>query len=701
VRFRDLVSLLLGLVIAAGVAYGVWTWVSEPSEPGATPTAEPPPDPAEITAREYLAAWAAGDHLDMRDLVRDPPDDFVARHLQLRNGLQVTDATMTPGPMTSDVDGRAAFPVTVALDVPYAAEPLTWETELNLIRDRGNWGVVWSLTTIHPELRESWEFGTERESVARKDILAADGTVLSGESTLVTFGFEPTAVQDVDAVVEAFADALPGSEGAAERELNRTNLVDGWFYPIVTVSEQQADEAAPRLREVSGVLRQTDGGRALYDDGFAQHVVGVYAEATAEQLEELGGGEPGLQIGQFGLERVFEDRLTGSDIVRAGLLERDQPGETPLRVVIAETQADPSSDVTTTLDIQVQQAIENALVGTSGEIGIVAVDASNGAILGAASRPLTSYNRAFAGRFPPGSTFKTVTAEALLASGLTPDDPTECPAETTIGGLRVPNAGDTGRGTIPFRAAFAFSCNTTFARLGADLGADELVAAAERFGFGVEPDLPLSAFGGSFPTPEDTAETGAAAFGQARVEASVLHMASVAAAATTGTWYRPYLLEEDAPTEQRDLSPGVTDALRDLMRAVVTDGTGTAAAVEGQEVFGKTGTAQATGDLEHAWFIGAADGVGFAIIVEDGGAGGQVAGPIAARFVQELADQRRIAAERAAEAGQGDGDGQDDQGEVEQGDGEQGDGEAADGDEADGSPAEDGEQPDGEGDTGG
>lgn len=689
-RFRDLVSLLLGLVIAAGVAYGVWTWVNDPSEPGTTPTAEPPPDPAEITAREYLDAWAAGDHLDMRDLVRDPPDDFVARHTQLRNGLEVTAATITPGAMTSDVDGRAAFPVTVELEVPYAEEPLTWETELNLVRDRGNWGVVWSLTTIHPELRESWEFGTERESVARKSILAADGTVLSGESTLVTFGFEPTAVQDPEAVIEAFADAIPGSEGAAERELNRTNLVDGWFYPIVTVSPEQADDAAPRLREAAGILRQTDDGRALLDDGFAQHVVGIYAEATAEQLEELGGGEPGLEIGQFGLERAFEDRLTGSDIVRAGLRERDQPSEEPLRVVIAETQANPSSDVTTTVDIQVQRAIENALVGTTGEIGIVAVDASNGAILGAASRPLTSYHRAFAGRFPPGSTFKTVTAEALLAAGTGPDDPTECPAETTIGGLRVPNAGDTGRGTIPFRAAFAFSCNTTFARMGADLGADELVAAAERFGFGVEPDLPLTAFGGSFPTPEDLAEAGAASFGQARVEASVLHMASVAAAATTGTWYRPYLLEEDAATEQRALSDGVVDALRGLMRAVVTDGTGTTADVTGLEVFGKTGTAQATGGLEHAWFIGAYDGVGFAIIVEDGGSGGQVAGPIAARFVQELADQRRIAAERAAEAEQGDGEAADN---AEAADDDQADDAPADDDRADDAPDEDGEQP--------
>lgn len=663
-RFRDLVSLLLGLVIAAGVGYGVWSWVTEPGTTPTDPAVEPPPDPAEITATEYLDAWAEGDHLAMRELVRDPPDDFIARHVQLRNGLEVTAATMTAGTMASDVDGRATFPVTVALEVPYADEPVTWETELELVRDRGDWGVVWSLTTIHPELRTSWEFGREHQSVPREDILAADGTVLGGERTFVRFGFVPSGVEDADDIIEAFAEAIPGSEDTAARELGRDDLVDDWFYPVATVSEAVAEDAAPTLRGVPGILPpRSTSERGLLEDGFAHHVVGIYAEATAEQLEEIEGGEPGLRIGQFGLERAMEEQLEGSDLVRVGLRERDQPeDEAPLRVVIAEVQADPSSPVTTTLQVPVQRAIERALSDVSGDVGVVAVDAGSGAILGAASRPLSSYHRAFEGRYPPGSTFKAVTAEALLASGVDPEDPTECPAETTVGGLRVPNAGGTGHGTIPFRDAFARSCNTTFARLGADLGADELSAAAERFGFGVEPELALPATGGSFPAPEDTAEVGAAAFGQARVQASVLHMASVAAAAATGTWHRPYLLVDDAPSDTRDLSPGVVDDLRDLLRAVVTDGTGTTAAVEGLEVLGKTGTAQTTDGVEHAWFIGAYDGVGFAIVVEGGGSGSQVAGPIAGRFVQELAELRRTAED--------DGETDDTDGETEDTDGE-------------------------------
>lgn len=638
-RIRDLLALLVGLAVIGGVGYGAWLWLTDTVE-AEEPAAEPGRDP-DATAAAYLDAWEQGDHLAMSRFVREPPDDFISRHVQMREALQPQRLTLTAGDDVSDVDGRAIFPVEVALAVDYAAEPLTWEVELELIRDRGQWNVIWALTTIHPELREQWEFGRESEAVGRQEIVAADGTVLSGRRQLVTFGFEPTGIDDPDEVVAAFAAAIPGSERRAERELNRGDLVDGWFYPIVTVPEQRASQVRSQLLGLPGVLQRTEQGRGLYDEGFAQHVVGIVAEATAEQLEQLDlPPDTRIDIGQYGLERRFEDELLGSDIVRVGLRERNGVTDGPLRVVLAETQANPSRTITTTLDIQVQQAIENALLGVGGSVGIVAVAVEDGAVLGAASRPLTGYNRALEGRYPPGSTFKIVTAEAVLADGVTIDDPAECPAETTVGGLAVRNAGNVGHGDVDLREAFARSCNTTFARYGADLGADELTRAAERFGFNADWELPLTSFGGSFPAPSDIAEVGAAAFGQARVEASVAHMASVAGAASSGRWHAPYLLVEDAPSLSRDLSPDVTDDLTALMRAVVTDGTGTEADVPDREVIGKTGTAQAQGGVEHAWFVGVYDGVAFAILVEDGGAGGQVAAPIGARFVRELAALR-------------------------------------------------------------
>lgn len=636
-RFRDVLAVLVGLAIIAGVGYGAWTWLSDTVDAPA-PDPQPGADPV-ATAAAYLEAWEAGDHLAMSRFVRDPPDDFIRRHTQMRDALAPTSMTITAGDPRSDVDGRARFPVSIEVVVDDAPEPIGWTTELELIRDRGQWGIVWSLATLHPELRETWEFGRETEDVDRQEILAADGTVLSGTRTLVTFGFAPMGVEDADDVVAAFADALPGSEARAARELGRDDLVDNWFYPVVTVSEERADQVAPRLRQAAGILRQTEAGRGLYADNFARHVVGIVAEATAEQLEEL-DLPPGtsIEIGQFGLEQRFEDELEGSEIVRIGLRERDGAG--PLRVVIAETQTDPSRPIHTTLDIQVQQAIENALIGVRGNVGIVAVDAQTGAIMGTASRPLGGYHRAFAGRYPPGSTFKVITAEAVLADGGELDDPADCPAEVTRGGLVIRNAGNTGHGTVDLRDAFALSCNTTFATYGTELGAEALTAAAERFGFNAGWELPLNSFAGSFPDPADTAELAAAAFGQARVEASVAQMASVAAAAATGRWHTPYLLREDAPSPSRDLADGVSDPLWTLMRAVVTDGTGSLADVPGREVLGKTGTAQGQGGVEHAWFIGVYDGVGFAVLVEEGGAGGQVAAPIAARFVRELAALR-------------------------------------------------------------
>ena len=657
-RFRDLLAIVVGLAIVGAIGYGAWTWLDDTVQgEQAEPEAQPGTDP-QATAEAYLDAWEQGDHLAMVRYVRDAPEDFASRHSQLVQALEPTDVRIEAGEMNAPQDGRATFPLTISLDVPYADEPLSWESSLEMIRERGQWGIVWSLETIHPELRDSWEFASESEEVDREEILAADGTVLSGERNLTVFGFRPDQVDDPEELAEAFEEAIPGSGERAARELARNDLVDDWLYPVATLAEARADDARRALAGVPGVVRRGDSGRDLYDQGFALHVVGVMSEATAEQLEERDlSPDTRIDIGQFGLERDLEEQLIGSEIVRVGLRERDSDG--PLRVILAETQANPSSPVETTIDIAVQKAIENALFGTSTTVGLVAVDAENGAILGSASRPLNGYNRAFEGRYAPGSTFKLVTLEALLGDGMTPDDPVDCPAETTVGGLRITNAGGTGHGSGDLREAFVQSCNTSFAPLGDALGNDELTAAAERFGFNDDWGLPLSSFGGSFPEPADSAERGAASFGQARVEASVVQMASVVAAAVTSEWHAPYLLQGDGPQEPRALAEGVAEPMRDLLRAVVVEGTGTEADVDGREVLGKTGTAEAGDGVEHAWFVGYYDGVGFAVLVEGGGSGGQVAAPIAARFVRELASLR------SAGLGQGDSGGSNDENDTE------------------------------------
>lgn len=641
VRLREVLALLIGLAVVGGLGYLGYEWLLTTTDPAQQAEASAADEAGEVVDT-YLAAWTAGDTARMQEQLTDPPpEDFEQRHAQLVEALRPTDLVLTAGTVSVPADGLAEVDVTVELTPAEAPRPVTWETSLELSRNRGVWSVDWSLSTLHPELRPTWEFATETEEVARRPIVAADGTELASDDGR-WIGFVPGAIEDPEDVVEAFERALPGTGDMAQRELNRGELVDDWFYPVVVVSDARAEAAWTTLRRTPGISEPRDPPegqrRTLLDLGFARHLVGVVEEATAEQLEELAAegidAPVGTFVPQFGLEALFDDQLTGSEVFRVGLREA---GGGPLTHTIDEVQAEPSAPVETTIDVAVQRAIENTLVGIDEPAAIVVVDGADGAVRGTASRPLTAFDRARAGRYPPGSVFKLVTLEAALAAGYDLDDEVACPARSVVGGLAVTNSEDRDLGTITLGEAFAESCNTSFAVLGAELGAEALAAAAQRFGFGTEPLHPLGAFGGSFPAPADTAELAAASFGQARVEASPLHLAAMVAAVTEGVWHRPYVLAEDGPGSSQPLATGAAERLRSALELAVAEGTARPAAIEGGGIGGKTGTAQADGgSTEHAWFVGTYDGLGFAILVEGGGSGGEVAAPLAARLASEL-----------------------------------------------------------------
>lgn len=624
IPLRDtLVFIAAGLVAVGAVAGGIYLVVErEQRDPLAEATA---------VIDAYAEAWEQRELEAMRPLVAPGSEGFTDAHRDQWEALAPEAIEISRSPVAlQGTQADAELEVTVTLP---RADAWTYATDLTVTRHDGEWLVQWDPSTLHPDLEVGfgWEVRTRIDE--RAPILARDGTPVTGPGTVHQIGIEPRRLDEED-LLAALAEVLPDALEDAEALLARDDLQPTWFYPLTTVDDRRFRDVWGRLGRVSGVIQREQPGRVRFGENFALHVIGRVGELTAEQLEDLGPPyEPGDEAGLYGLERRFQDQLTGGPAIEVAILEPD--GD--LFEIVHESQSDPSAPVETTLDTTVQEAVENALVGVSEPTAIVAVDPATGAVRGSASRPLGGYNRAWEGRYPPGSTFKVVTAEALLSAGIGPGEEVACPAETVIGGLRVPNAGGRDLGTVPFATAVAESCNTTFASLAAEaLEGGELDAAAGRFGFGADYELALPAAGGSFPPPVDLAERAAAAFGQGRVEASPLHMASVMGAVVSGTWRSPHILAGAGEDATATPSAGVLPDLRELLRRVVTDGTGTAAAVTGVDLLGKTGTAESQEGVEHAWFLGATDELAFAVLVEGGGSGGEVAAPLAARFLREL-----------------------------------------------------------------
>jgi penicillin-binding protein A len=268
------------------------------------------------------------------------------------------------------------------------------------------------------------------------------------------------------------------------------------------------------------------------------------------------------------------------------------------------------------------------------------------------TRPLL--NRAIQGSYPPGSAFKPLVAAAALEEGLArPDSSFDDEGVYVAEGYRVRNYGGGVYGRHDLTEAMAQSVNTTFAKLGVELGAGRLTDYADEAGFGREPPFSLDAAPGAFPESMDRAHVAQVAFGQGQLLATPLQMALLAAGvANGGNIMEPYLVQEvrdyrqtviDTTRSQtwlRPFSSRTAAQVRDLMLQVVDRGTGTRAQLSGVQVAGKTGTAEVDRGEPHAWFIGFAPAaearVAVAVVVENGGTGGSTAAPIA-RAVLEAA----------------------------------------------------------------
>ncbi len=434
----------------------------------------------------------------------------------------------------------------------------------------------------------------------------------------------------------------------AEYEIARGAMVagDGGDSRLVAASE-----------ETDGQLRY----RRQYPEGA------TYAHVTGYHSFVYGRGE---------LEATFNDFLTGS---------APEAFARNIADLLAGRQRD-GDTLQLTIDPATQHAAVDALEGSTG--AVVAIAPDTGEVLALASSPnydpgrLASHdgdevrqawnelgerdpdprlNRAVRETYPPGSTYKLITAAAALESGVTPEttyaDPQRLELPLTTASIGNFDGGTCNQGQpITLAEAMVVSCNTTFGQIGLDLGVDRLVRQAERFGLNHEWDFQLPSPAVSvMPEDLDEPSTAQSAIGQRDVRVTPLAMSMITAAiANDGEMVTPRVVRhvedvtgrvlrdfEPEPLEfdgeSRAVSSRTATALRDMMEEAVASGTGTGAQIEGVDVAGKTGTAQtAEGQPPTVWFTGFAPAgdpqIAVSVVITDPGpdaTGGGVAAPLA------------------------------------------------------------------------
>lgn len=587
---------------------------------------------AEVTA--YLKAFEAFDPAAMAKRTDQPAGTLTGPVGGMKQNLVVSSATFEPLAMKR-VRGGVDAPFDGRLQLSGVGE-LRYRGRLHLARIQHAWKVVWTTESLHPDLHAGLRFSRSRVWPTRAPIVDDKGGPLASMQDAVSVGIEPDHMNDVGAVQAAFKSQLGIDPATVTAILAKPRARDDFFLPVVTVKADRFAQLRAALEPVPGIVFQKTSTRQSPSDNFAFHLIGRVGEITADRLKQLGAPYAvGDVVGLSGMEAVGERQLAGKPTITVRIVDtRGQAVQTLLHIDGVVPQP-----VEITIDTAIQAAAEQALAGVAQPAAIVAVDGPTGAIRAVVSRPLDQeFDRALAGRYPPGSTFKVITTAALLGAGSTPDTQATCPPTATIGGKAFRNFEGETAGGLSLRRAFAISCNTAFVTMASKLPPAAVGDAATAFGFGARYDLPLPVAGGQYPTPTDAAERAAAAIGQARVTASPLHMATVAAAVQSGTWHPPTLISgAAAPSAAGTPLPAATvSALASMMRDVVTSGTGTAANVPGAPVMGKTGTAEfgtANPPTTHAWFIGFRGTLAFCVFVEGGGVGGRVAAPIAAKFL--------------------------------------------------------------------
>jgi len=623
----------IAVVVAALLGVGVWgglTWWPDRQAKAAR------------TAAELVATGLAkGQYVPGSIVDASGPTPDLAPVVK---GMGKATQTVKVASMTEPKDGAAKATLRHTWTLPGSDTPWTYETPLELRKGDKGWAGVWGPGMVAPNLVVDEVLSLKRQQPDRAPILGAGGTPIVEPRDVYRVGIDKTKASGEVAVTSAraLAAALEIDVDSFVTSVERAGPRAFVEAITVRVGSPQADAAFGVDRP--GVFLVPEKRMLAPTSSFARPILGVVGDATAEIVEKSEGKVvAGDTVGIGGVQAALNDQLAGEPgyavVAKGGVEER----------TLFTTEPTAGTPVTLTLDIATQEKADAVLADVAPASAIVAIRPSTGHILAAASGPGgKGTSTATQSRYAPGSTFKTVSALALLRSGLTPSSKVECSPTVTVDGRSFKNVDGfpaSALGSVPFSTAFAQSCNTAFIRAGEKLDPAELPAAAAALGLTAQAALGVPAFLGSVPEPKPGTEEAASMIGQAKVLASPLGMATVAASIAAGQPVAPTLVvDTKAPAPQGPEKP-VTAAeaasIRGLMRGVVEQGSAKFLLdVPGAPVVAKTGTAE-FGDAdalqEHAWMIAIQGDLAVAVFVEEGTGGATTAGPLLEKFLRAIA----------------------------------------------------------------
>jgi penicillin-binding protein 2 len=570
---------------------------------------------------------------------------------------------------------------------------------------------LWYLQIIESEslmdLSESNRLRFVPVAASRGTILDRNGKVLVKNTPSFSLAVIPQDVKDKDVLIEKLSESL---------NLDRAELFEKWekgkgrakYYPIMLASgitRDQLEYLEENRLQLPGIDIEMKPVREYPNGRSAAHLLGYLAEISEDELiqPEFTEYNPGDYMGKSGIERNWEHELHGSDGGRQ--IEVDARGRY-LRT-IAESAPTVGNSLVLTINSELQKVAEQAFGDKAG--AAVAMDVNSGEILSFVSNPgfdpalfagrmpakqWKDYledirhpleNKALKGQYPPGSTFKIITALAGLEKGIINENSTVfCNGSLKVGNSAFKCWDKKGHGVVNLKRALRESCDVYFYQLGEKLGIDRISACAREFGLGMPLGIGLeNEKGGMIPTTVwkekkygkkwYLGDTLSAAIGQGYVLATPIQLASmIATVANEGRVYRPFLVKKVVDPEGKVLkefqpqiikrmtvNPKYFHLVKEGLFAVVNEphGTGAAARLYEVKVAGKTGTSQVVklrdsrGEVpyqyrDHALFVAFAPydkpEVAVAVVIEHGEHGGAAAAPIAGQILRRYFEGKGV-----------------------------------------------------------